>query len=183
MIAEGSAASAGAETQKNLMVANNQWDPVCPGCRCKYEESGQHTPLVLQCQHTACQDCLSKAQTDQYVQCPQCKARTALSGPTLESLPKNFALLDITVKRDASVDLTKLDTARIMDDAGATCPVCLDVFTDKPPLVFTCGHTCCSECVYGIALRCKDGTVTCPECRTRTQLNGALRVNVSLQVV
>jgi hypothetical protein len=49
-----------------------------------------------------------------------------------------------------------------------TCPLCLDVF--KEPMKLPCDHVYCKDCIKGLALRSLNATISCPECRTSTQL-------------
>ena len=100
--------------------------------------------------------------------------------PASQAIPPDSRGWNILRRQISTISLA-IPVHQVIDDAGGTCPVCLDVFTEKAPLVFACGHTVCAECVFGIALRCKDGTAICPECRVPTRLDGALRVNVALQ--
>ena len=66
----------------------------------------------------------------------------------------------------------------IMAEAGVrqvlekeiTCPLCLDLFKD--PKKLPCDHVYCRECLRGLALRSLNATISCPECRTLTQVPG-----------
>ena len=49
-----------------------------------------------------------------------------------------------------------------------TCPLCLDLFKD--PKKLPCDHVYCKECLRGLALRSLNATISCPECRTLTQV-------------
>ena len=49
-----------------------------------------------------------------------------------------------------------------------TCPLCLDLF--KEPKKLACDHVYCKECLRGLALRSLNATISCPECRTLTQV-------------
>ena len=49
-----------------------------------------------------------------------------------------------------------------------TCPLCLDLFKD--PKKLPCDHVYCKDCLRGLALRSLNETISCPECRTLTQL-------------
>ena len=51
-----------------------------------------------------------------------------------------------------------------------TCPLCLDLF--KEPKKLPCDHVYCKECLRGLALRSLNTTISCPECRTFTQVPG-----------
>ena len=52
-----------------------------------------------------------------------------------------------------------------------TCPLCLDTFED--PRVLTCQHTYCRKCLEALISRVRgvSSTVTCPECRTGTDVS------------
>ena len=79
--------------------------------------------------------------------CPTCMEPTEA-----EALPKNYALLDLKVKLSSSEFLNR-DISDIVDTAGGSCPVCLDPYTHKTPMVLECGHTLCSKCVLTIAMQ------------------------------
>ena len=49
-----------------------------------------------------------------------------------------------------------------------TCPLCLDIFKD--PKKLPCDHVYCKECLRGLALRSLNATISCPECRSLTQV-------------
>jgi DNA-binding beta-propeller fold protein YncE len=49
-----------------------------------------------------------------------------------------------------------------------TCALCLDLF--KEPKKLPCDHVYCRDCLRGLALRSLDATISCPECRTVTQV-------------
>ena len=51
-----------------------------------------------------------------------------------------------------------------------TCALCLDLF--KEPKKLPCDHVYCKECLRGLALRSLNATISCPECRTLTQVSG-----------
>ena len=51
-----------------------------------------------------------------------------------------------------------------------TCPLCLDLFQE--PKKLPCDHVYCKECLRGLALRSLNATISCPECRTLTQVPG-----------
>ena len=51
-----------------------------------------------------------------------------------------------------------------------TCPLCLDLF--KEPKKLPCDHVYCKECLRSLALRSLNATISCPECRTLTQVPG-----------
>ena len=49
-----------------------------------------------------------------------------------------------------------------------TCALCLDLF--KQPKKLPCDHVYCRDCLRGLALRSLNATISCPECRTLTQV-------------
>ena len=51
-----------------------------------------------------------------------------------------------------------------------TCALCLDLF--KEPKKLPCDHVYCRDCLRGLALRSLNATISCPECRTLTQVPG-----------
>ena len=51
-----------------------------------------------------------------------------------------------------------------------TCALCLDLF--KEPKKLPCDHVYCTKCLRGLALRSLNATISCPECRTLTQVPG-----------
>ena len=51
-----------------------------------------------------------------------------------------------------------------------TCPLCLDLFKD--PKKLPCDHVYCKDCLRGLAVRSLNATISCPECRTLTQVPG-----------
>ena len=81
-----------------------------------------------------------------------------------------------------NIDVVKTSKVRvvnnIMAEAGVkqvlereiTCPLCLDLF--KQPKKLPCDHVYCKECLRGLALRSLNATISCPECRTLTQVPG-----------
>jgi hypothetical protein len=57
---------------------------------------------------------------------------------------------------------------KIVLEKEVSCPLCLDVF--KEPMKLPCDHVYCKDCIKGLALRSLNATISCPECRTSTQL-------------
>ena len=51
-----------------------------------------------------------------------------------------------------------------------TCALCLDLF--KNPKKLPCDHVYCRDCLRGLALRNLNATISCPECRSITQVPG-----------
>ena len=62
------------------------------------------------------------------------------------------------------------DQVRQVLEKEVTCPLCLDLFKD--PKKLPCDHVYCKECLRGLALRSLNATISCPECRTLTQVPG-----------
>ena len=76
--------------------------PECPFCMEPYaeDESELHVPRILQCGHTACQDCFARmlrpiaADGDvKNLECPTCRVVTAVRRGRAANMPKNFSLL------------------------------------------------------------------------------------------
>ena len=51
-----------------------------------------------------------------------------------------------------------------------SCPLCLDLLKD--PKKLPCDHVYCKECLRGLALHSLNAIISCPECRTLTQVPG-----------
>ena len=51
-----------------------------------------------------------------------------------------------------------------------TCALCLDLL--KQPKKLPCDHVYCRDCLRSLALRSLNATISCPECRTITQVPG-----------
>ena len=49
-----------------------------------------------------------------------------------------------------------------------TCPLCIDLF--KEPKKLPCDHVYCKDCLKGLALRSLNQSISCPECRTNTNV-------------
>ena len=62
------------------------------------------------------------------------------------------------------------DQVRQVLEKEVTCPLCLDLFKD--PKKLPCDHIYCKECLRSLALRSLNATISCPECRTLTQVPG-----------
>ncbi|KAG9151827.1 hypothetical protein Leryth_002101 [Lithospermum erythrorhizon] len=68
--------------------------PSCLICQSKYDE-GDRCPLLLQCGHGFCKNCLSKmlsSSPDTSLPCPRCR-HVSLVGNAVTALKKNFAIL------------------------------------------------------------------------------------------
>ena len=55
-----------------------------------------------------------------------------------------------------------------MLEKEVTCALCLDLF--KEPKKLPCDHVYCRDCLRSLALRSLNATISCPECRTATQV-------------
>ncbi|XP_027354497.1 E3 ubiquitin-protein ligase KEG-like [Abrus precatorius] len=66
----------------------------CSVCQTRYDEE-ERVPLLLQCGHGFCRDCLSRmfsASTDTTLTCPPCR-HVSLVGNSVYALPKNYPVL------------------------------------------------------------------------------------------
>jgi len=70
--------------------------PCCSVCQNRYDEE-ERVPLLLNCGHGFCKDCLSKmfsSSLDNSLSCPRCRHVTIV-GNSVTALRKNFALLSL----------------------------------------------------------------------------------------
>lgn len=58
-----------------------------------------------------------------------------------------------------------------------TCPLCLDIF--KEPKKLPCDHVYCRQCIEKLANRSLDAFLSCPECRTATEVPNGEVTNFS----
>lgn len=68
--------------------------PCCSVCQTRYNEE-ERVPLLLQCGHGFCKDCLSRmfsASTDTTLSCPRCR-HLSVVGNSVTALRKNYAIL------------------------------------------------------------------------------------------
>ncbi|VVA21922.1 PREDICTED: E3 ubiquitin-ligase KEG [Prunus dulcis] len=68
--------------------------PCCSVCQTRYDEE-ERVPLLLQCGHGFCKDCLSRmfsSCTDTTLVCPRCR-HVSVVGNSVQALRKNFAVL------------------------------------------------------------------------------------------
>lgn len=75
--------------------------PSCSVCENQYNKQ-KRCPLVLECGHTYCKDCLFKmfsASTDTSLNCPRCR-NMSFVGNSVQSLKKNFAVLALIREGD-----------------------------------------------------------------------------------
>ncbi|KAJ6755025.1 E3 UBIQUITIN-PROTEIN LIGASE KEG-LIKE [Salix purpurea] len=85
--------------------------PKCPICQTAYNDHS-HTPLLLQCGHSFCLNCLSrllhssspsKPSQKSSLTCPKCRHVSPL-GNSLLFLPKNFSLLSSLLPSSSASD-------------------------------------------------------------------------------
>ncbi|CAN6483354.1 unnamed protein product [Victoria cruziana] len=70
--------------------------PCCSVCQMNYDD-GARVPMLLQCGHGFCRDCLSQmfaATADDSLSCPRCRHRSRV-GNSVDALCKNFAFLSL----------------------------------------------------------------------------------------
>ncbi|TKY49725.1 E3 ubiquitin-protein ligase KEG [Spatholobus suberectus] len=68
--------------------------PCCSVCQTRYNED-ERVPLLLQCGHGFCRECLSRmfsASSDTTLACPRCRHVSAV-GNSVQALRKNYAVL------------------------------------------------------------------------------------------
>ncbi|KAE8714739.1 E3 ubiquitin-protein ligase KEG [Hibiscus syriacus] len=68
--------------------------PCCSVCQTRYNEE-ERVPLLLQCGHGFCKECLSRmfsASSDTYLPCPRCR-HVSLVGNSVLALKKNYGIL------------------------------------------------------------------------------------------
>ena len=68
--------------------------PCCSVCRTRYNEE-ERVPLLLQCGHGFCKECLSRmfsASPDTSLPCPRCR-HMSLVGNSVQALKKNYGIL------------------------------------------------------------------------------------------
>ena len=78
----------------------------------------------------------------------------------------------LSVEAVRSISIVKMVECQVKQvlEKEVTCPLCLDIF--KEPKKLPCDHVYCKECLRGLALRSLNATISCPECRTLTQVPG-----------
>ncbi|KAI5068319.1 hypothetical protein GOP47_0016664 [Adiantum capillus-veneris] len=70
--------------------------PACSICQTTYNDE-EKAPMMLQCGHTFCKECLSRmfaVSTDHSLVCPRCRQASKV-GNSVETLRKNFAMLSL----------------------------------------------------------------------------------------
>lgn len=88
--------------------------PCCSVCQTRYNEE-ERVPLLLQCGHGFCKDCLSKmftGSTDTTLACPRCR-HVSLVGNSVQALRKNYPVLALLGSNSFDCDYTDDD-----DDDG-----------------------------------------------------------------
>ncbi|KAK3025651.1 hypothetical protein RJ639_040637 [Escallonia herrerae] len=79
--------------------------PCCSVCQNRYNEE-ERCPLLLQCGHGFCKDCLSRlfaASTDTTLSCPRCR-HVSTVGNSVQGLKKNYAILGLIHSSNPSFD-------------------------------------------------------------------------------
>lgn len=105
-----------AKKKKTLMAALSCWI-----CHANYDED-QRAPLILQCGHCFCKDCLIKIFTSSpptTLPCPECR-HVSLVGNSVSSLPKNFSLLTLLHSNPTAADVTDSDDDDDVDNETGT---------------------------------------------------------------
>ncbi|KAF8080134.1 hypothetical protein N665_0973s0014 [Sinapis alba] len=95
--------------------------PCCSVCHTRYNED-ERVPLLLQCGHGFCKDCLSKmfsSSSDTTLTCPRCR-HVSVVGNSVQGLRKNFAMLALidSASGGDNFDYTD-DEDEDEDDVGA----------------------------------------------------------------
>ncbi|KAG6787751.1 hypothetical protein POTOM_003796 [Populus tomentosa] len=84
--------------------------PCCSVCQTRYDEE-ERVPLLLQCGHGFCKDCLSRmfsASTDTTLVCPRCR-HVSVVGNSVTALKKNFAVLALLHSSSSSSAAANFD--------------------------------------------------------------------------
>jgi RING-type zinc-finger/B-box zinc finger len=124
----------GSSRHKQMTPSKTQSIAICPVCFYNFHNT-RHAPLLLpNCGHTVCKPCLKdiRDKSDKFC-CPICRAGTRID---IKSLPINYALLELTEKKNNTRCL-KHDleyVAYCNDDDAVLCGAC--VFDHKT-------HMCC----------------------------------------
>jgi len=88
--------------------------PCCSVCQTRYNEE-ERVPLLLQCGHGFCKECLSRmfsSSSDATLTCPRCR-HVSTVGNSVQALRKNFAVL--------SLILSAADSAAAAGGGGGDC--------------------------------------------------------------
>eukprot|EP00667_Euglena_gracilis_P011627 EG_transcript_11897 len=146
--------------EKHVKLTDSGVHTACPKCGRVFGE-GQTTPLTLLCGHSLCAICCGKQMEDDAVRCASCHHLTALGGQGLAALRTNYALGGLVcLPLDA---IQRMTTSEALDNIGATCAMCLEVYSATlPPYLLACGHSMCETC-------CTSDIQACPMCRATLQ--------------
>ncbi|XP_057978784.1 E3 ubiquitin-protein ligase KEG [Malania oleifera] len=92
--------------------------PCCSVCQTRYDEE-ERVPLLLQCGHGFCRECLSRmftASLDTSLSCPRCR-HVSIVGNSVHALRKNYAILALLHTSSSNdVDFTDDDDGDEEDD-------------------------------------------------------------------
>jgi hypothetical protein len=96
----------------------------CPICFLSFNNTSQAPILLTRCGHTICKSCIHRIHENTYhLNCPICRCRNRHD---LESLPINFALLDLKVLKTFRCSSHELDfMAFCTDDETLICGACV----------------------------------------------------------
>jgi len=75
---------------------------ICRQCMGQYDD-----PRTLPCGHTFCKKCLQQLceqQSDNKLQCPECRVECQIPANSADGFPKNFMLQDLLDKRQAALN-------------------------------------------------------------------------------
>eukprot|EP00668_Euglena_longa_P007760 GGOE01009297.1.p1 GENE.GGOE01009297.1~~GGOE01009297.1.p1 ORF type:complete len:513 (+),score=103.52 GGOE01009297.1:34-1539(+) len=146
--------------EAQLVVADDTLHVACPHCRGAFG-MGAAAPLVLLCGHSMCRSCCVSAANNDQVRCVACGAATALNGQGADTLQTNYAVRGIHAV--ALHGIGRQNTVDFLEDIGASCLVCLEVYSDVVvPNVLSCGHSICQTC-------CTRKLDACPLCNAAMQ--------------
>ncbi|KAI4382952.1 hypothetical protein MLD38_008842 [Melastoma candidum] len=96
--------------------------PCCSVCQCRYNDEDR-VPLLLQCGHGFCRECLSRmfsASLDTTLACPRCR-HVSVVGNSVSALRKNFPILSLlhgSSSPDADLTLSSGSETEDEDAAG-----------------------------------------------------------------
>ncbi|WZZ38267.1 hypothetical protein YC2023_034526 [Brassica napus] len=117
--------------------------PCCSVCHTRYNED-ERVPLLLQCGHGFCKDCLSKmfsSSSDTSLACPRCR-HVSVVGNSVQGLRKNFAMLALVGGGNFDCDYTDSDEddEDDGDDGGAASSSRLDKSSSCGPVIEVGAH-------------------------------------------
>lgn len=113
-----------AQRLKNFMPCAQNSIAVCPKCFIQFHNT-HRTPLLLpSCGHTVCYPCiLSLRKIEMRLACPVCEIEVTAN---IQSLPINYALLDLIEKESRKCDKHYLEFAGYCKDDGVLlCGACI----------------------------------------------------------